>query len=251
MDGPGLRRTVALTILLSLSAALSLAQVRAGSSLTGPQPQTESEQTRTQQVQPKNLLTMDELTALDSKFHKEMDVAQDAFDREKFADAETAFSQLAQDTEDAIKRISVSTLAKNTFIEVDGVKKPATIQAETEWFARTLNKAQQKKNVAGILRGVTDMQKQAADLLSAGKYPEDRDAYRKSADLLAANRSQIETVSFSFSRPVPKTDDGKASRHIGRNSSPFCGTVTTGPLTTPKCRRKRFVEQFSPWPTRL
>lgn len=185
------------TILLALP-GVSSAQVRAGSSLTGPQVQTESQQTETQQSQPKNLVTLAELNELDAKFHKEMDAAQEAFDREAFGDAENGFSQLAQETEATIKRISVATLPKNSFLEIDGVRKPATIQAETEWFTRTLNKAQQKKNAAGILRKATDIQKQAAELLSAGKYPEDRDAYRKSADLLAENRSQIDDQVFQF-----------------------------------------------------
>lgn len=184
--------------LLLACSGVSRAQVRAGEPLTGPEVQTESEQTRRQQSQPKNLLTLDELNKLDAGFHKEMDAAQEAFDREAFGDAEGEFSRLAQETEAAIKRISASTLQKNGFLEIDGVRKPATIQTETEWFTRTLNQAQQKKNAAGILRKVTDIQKQAADLLSAGKYPEDRDAYQKSADLLAENRSQIDGDEFQF-----------------------------------------------------
>jgi hypothetical protein len=145
-----------------------------------------------------NLLTLAELTELDAGFHKEMDAAQEAFDREAFGDAEGEFSQLAQEIEATIKRISVSTPPKNSFLEIDGVKQPVTIQTETEWFTRTLNSAQQKKNAAGILRKVTDIQKQAADLLSAGKYPEDCDAYQESADLLAENRSQIDDGEFKF-----------------------------------------------------
>jgi len=127
-----------------------------------------------------------------------MDAAQEAYDREKFGDADDGFSQLAQEIEATIKRISVATLPKNSFMEVEGVKKPATIQAETEWFTRTMNKAQQKKNAADILRKATDIQKQAADLLSAGKYPEDRDAYQRSAELLTENRSRIADEEFQF-----------------------------------------------------
>jgi hypothetical protein len=166
--------------------------------MTGPPVQTESEQTRTDQPQPKNVLTIAEINELDVGFHKKMDAAQEAFEHEKFGDAEDGFSQLVQDVQGAIKRISVATLQKNTFIEIDGVKKPATMQTETEWFTRTLNKAQQKKNAAGVLRKVTEIQKQAADLLSAGKYPEDRDAYQKSTDLLTASRSQIDDGEFQF-----------------------------------------------------
>ncbi len=185
------------TILLAVP-CISRAQVHAGVPMTGPPVQTQSEQSRTDQPQPKNVLTIAEINALDVGFHKKMDAAQDAFDHEKFGDAEDAFSQLAQEIQDAIKRISTATLQKNSFIEIDGVKKPATVQTETEWFTRSLNKAQQRKNAAGILRKVTDIQKQAADLLSAGKYPDDRDAYQKSADLLTESRSQLGDTEFQF-----------------------------------------------------
>jgi hypothetical protein len=44
---------------------------------------------------PQNLIQMDELNMLDQKFHRELDAAQEAEDREKFADAEQKFSQLS------------------------------------------------------------------------------------------------------------------------------------------------------------
>jgi hypothetical protein len=185
------------TLLLALP-GISHAQVKAGVPMTGPPVQTQSEQSRTDQPQPKNVLTIAEINALDAGFHKKMDAAQDAFAHEKFADAEDGFSQLAKEIQDTIKRISTATLQKNSFIEIDGVKKPATIQTETEWFTRSLNKAQQRKNAAGILLKVTDIQKQAADLLSAGKYPDDRDAYQKATDLLAESRAQVDDTEFQF-----------------------------------------------------
>ena len=52
--------------------------------------------------------------------------------------------------------------------------------------------------MAHILRAATDIQKQAMDLLSAGKYPEDRDAYRKSAEFLVENRAQLDDPTFQF-----------------------------------------------------
>lgn len=177
---------------------LSRTQVKAGVPLTGPPVQTQSQQNGQNQPQPKNVLTIAEINELDAGFHKKMDAAQDAYDHEKFGDAEAAFSLLAEEIQAAIQRISTATLQKNSFMEIDGVKKPATTQTETEWFTRTLNKAQQRKNMAGILRKVTDLQKQAADFLGAGKYPEDRDAYQKSAELLAESRSQFGDQEYQF-----------------------------------------------------
>jgi len=146
----------------------------------------------------KNLMTIDELNALDAKFHKELDAAQDAFDREGFSDAEQGFAQLTQEIEDTIKRIAVSTMPKNSFLQIDGVKTPVTIQTETELFTRTLDKAKRKKEAAGVLRNVTDMQKQAMALLTAGKYPDDMDTYRKSLQALTENRSKLDDTTFQF-----------------------------------------------------
>jgi len=115
-------------------------------------PSTPFDQSPPKQAAPKNLLPLAELNALDLKFHQELDAAQDAFDRESFSDAERGLAQLTGEIEDTIKKIAVSTLPKNGFLEVDGVKKPAT--AETEWFTRILDKARNRKDAAGILRNV-------------------------------------------------------------------------------------------------
>ena len=104
--------------------------------------ETPPEQPQSKQSQAKNLLTLEELNTLDAKFHKELDAAQEASDGEKFGDAEQGFVQLMQEIEVALNRIAVSTFPRNSFMEIDGVKKPATVQTETEWFTRTLNKAQ-------------------------------------------------------------------------------------------------------------
>ena len=161
-------------------------------------PLTPLNQSPSKEPQPKNLLPLAELHALDVKFQKESDAARDSFDREAFGDAEQGYAQLIQEIEDTIKRIAVSTLPKNSFIEIDGVKKPATIQAETEWYTRTLDKAKSKKEAASLLRSVTDMQKQAMALLTAGKYPDDRDAYQKSVQTLSENRSKLDDATFQF-----------------------------------------------------
>lgn len=178
--------------------ALAGAQISSGGQLAGPHLETESEQTAGQKSPGKNVLPLAELDALDAKYHKELDAAQEAFDREAFGEAEGAFARLAQETEETIRRISAATLPKNSFIQVDGVRKPATIENETEWFTRTLNKALQRKNAAGILANVTGIQKQADDLLAAGKYPEDRDAFLKAADVLSQNRAQLDDQSFQY-----------------------------------------------------
>jgi cytochrome c556 len=147
---------------------------------------------------PKNLMKLEELNSLDAKFHKELDAAQDAFDREAFSDAEQGFAQLTQEIDDTIKRIAVATFPKNASFEIDGVKKPVNVQTETELFTRTLDKAKRKKDAAGILRNVADTQKQAMALLVAGKYPDDLDAYRKSTKALTENRSQLDDSTFEF-----------------------------------------------------
>ncbi len=54
------------------------------------------------------------------------------------------------------------------------------------------------KETAGALRKVAEIQKQAADLLNAGKYPGDRDTYQKSADVLTENHSHIDDAEFQF-----------------------------------------------------
>jgi hypothetical protein len=117
-------------------------------------PSTPFDQSPPKQAAPKNLLPLAELNALDLKFHQELDAAQDAFDRESFSDAERGLAQLTGEIEDTIKKIAVSTLPKNGFLEVDGVKKPATAETETEWFTRILDKARNRKDAAGILRNV-------------------------------------------------------------------------------------------------
>jgi cytochrome c556 len=150
------------------------------------------------EAQPKNLLPLEELRALDVKFQKEMEAAQDAFDREAFSEAEQGFAQLTQEIEDTIRKIAASTLPKNSFIETDGVKKPATIQTETEWYTRTLDKAKRKKEAASILQNVTGMQKQGMALMTAGKYPDDLDAYRKSLQALTENRPKLDDAMFQF-----------------------------------------------------
>ncbi len=147
---------------------------------------------------PKNLLTLEELNTLDAKFHKEMDVAQEFFDREKFADAQKGFADVAAEIDDTLKRIAVSTLPKNGTMEIDGVKKPATVQNETEWFGRTRDKVKRKQDQSGILANVTDLQKQAQDLLIAGKYPDDLQMYQRAADALAANHAQLDDEAFQF-----------------------------------------------------
>jgi len=161
-------------------------------------PSTPINQTPAKEPPPKNLLTLAELNTLDAKFHKELDAAQEAFDRETFGDAEHGFAQLSQEVQDLIARIAVSTLPKNSFLEIDGVKKPVTVQTETEWFTRIQDKAKRGKNAAAILRNVSDMQKQGMELLSAGKYPEDLEAYRKSLQAVTENRSQVDDSTFQF-----------------------------------------------------
>ena len=156
------------------------------------------EQSQSNGPQPKNLLTLAELNALDAKFHKDLDAAQDAFDREAFGDAEQGFAQLTQEIEDTIKKIAVSTMPKNSFFEIDGVKKPVTVQTETELFTRTLDKAKHRKDAAAILGNVSDTQKQAMALLTAGKYPDDLDTYRKSLQALTENRSKLDDSTFQF-----------------------------------------------------
>jgi hypothetical protein len=161
-------------------------------------PSTPIDQSTSKGSQPKNLLPLAELHTLDVKFQKETDAAKDAFDREAFSDAEQGYAQLIQEIEDTIKKIAVSTLPKNSYIEVDGVKKPATIQTETEWYTDTLDKAKRKKDASSLLRNVNDMQKQAMDLLTAGKYPDDLDTYRKSLQVLTENRVKLDDATFQF-----------------------------------------------------
>jgi hypothetical protein len=122
---------------------------------------------------------------------------KDAFDREAFSDAEQGYAQLIQKIDDAIKKIAVSTLPKNSFIEVDGVKKPATIQKRPNGTG-TLDKVKRKKDAASLLRNVNDVQKQAMDLLTAGKYPGDLDTYRKSLRVLTENRAKLDDATFQF-----------------------------------------------------
>ncbi len=151
-----------------------------------------------QEPQPKKLLTLAELNALDVKFHTELDAAQEAFDREAFTDAEQGFTQVTQELEDTLKKIVSSPLQKNGFLQIDGVKKPATTQTETEWFTRILDKAKRKKDASALLLNVTGIQKQAMALMTAGKYPDDLDAYRKSLAALIQNRSLMDDATFQF-----------------------------------------------------
>jgi hypothetical protein len=161
-------------------------------------PSTPFEQSQSKAPPPKNLLTLAELNTLDDKFHKELDAAQEAFEKEAFGDAEQGFAQLTQEIEDTIKKIAVSTMSKNSFIEIDGVRKPVTIQTETDLFTHTLDKAKRMKEASGFLGKVTDTQKQAMTLLIANKYPDDLDAYRKSLQALNENRALLDDASFQF-----------------------------------------------------
>ena len=184
-------RLFTVAVVLCCFAGISRAQVL----MSHPTPITQSP---ANEPPPKNLLTLAELNTLDAKYHRELDAAREAFDKETFGDAEQGFAQLIQEVEGTIKRIAASTLPKNGFFMLDGVKTPATVQAETALFTRTLDKAKRGKDSAGILRNVTDTQKQAMELMSAGKYPEDRDAWRKSLQALAENRSQLDDSTFQF-----------------------------------------------------
>jgi len=147
---------------------------------------------------PKNLISMDELNMLDQKFHKELDAAQEAEDREKFADAEQQFGQLADEVDAELKRIAVASFPKNATIEFDGVKRPVTTAVETEWFSRTRDKAQKGKDEAAVLNNVAGMQKQADDLLKAKKYPGDLDAYKKAAAALGESKTKVRDDTYKF-----------------------------------------------------
>jgi hypothetical protein len=77
-----------------------------------------TEQPRPKGPQPKNLMTLEELNSPDAKFHKEPDVAQDAFDREMLAMRKQGFAQLTQEIDDTIKRIAVATFPKNASFDI-------------------------------------------------------------------------------------------------------------------------------------
>ncbi len=147
---------------------------------------------------PKNLITMEELTALDQKFHKELDAAQAAEDGEKFADAEQQFGQLSDEVDALLKRIAVATFPKNSKMTVNGVQTPVTNQTEADWFGRTREKAEQGKTESGILKDVAGLQSQADDLLKAKKYPDDVEMYKKAASVLGENKTKIRDENYKF-----------------------------------------------------
>ena len=153
---------------------------------------------------PQNLINMDELNTLDQKFHKELDAAQEAEDREKFADAEQQFGQLSDEVDALLKRIAVASFPKNSTIEFDGVKRPVTAAVETEWFTRTRDKAEKGKAEAAVLNNAAGIQKQADDLLKAKKYPDDAETYKKAASVLGENKAKVreDTYQFFLSRSV-------------------------------------------------
>jgi hypothetical protein len=146
----------------------------------------------------KNLISMAELNTLDQKFHKELDAAQEAEDREKFAEAARQFAQLSDEVDALLKRVAVATFPKNSTIEFDGVTKPVTTAVETEWFSRTLDKAEKGKAEADILNNVAGMQEQAQQLLQAKKYPDDVEMYKKAAAVLGENKSKIRDENYKF-----------------------------------------------------
>ncbi|HVW11178.1 MAG TPA: hypothetical protein VHC90_21480 [Bryobacteraceae bacterium] len=124
---------------LFLSAQLDTDRTAGGGLVNQPQKEKAS----------KNLVTTEELTALDQKFRQELDAAQEAEDREKFAHAEQQFGQLSVEVDALLKRIAVATFPKNSKMKVNGVETPVTIQAESDWFGRTREKAEQGKAESG------------------------------------------------------------------------------------------------------
>jgi len=139
-----------------------------------------------------------ELNSLDQKFHKELDAAQDAEDREKFAEAAQQFAQLSDEVDALLKRIAVATFPKNSTIEFDGVTRPVTPAVETEWFSRTLDKAEKGKAEADVLNSVAGIQKQAQELLQAKKYPDDIEMYKKAASVLGENKTKVRDENYKF-----------------------------------------------------
>ncbi|HVW11179.1 MAG TPA: hypothetical protein VHC90_21485 [Bryobacteraceae bacterium] len=146
----------------------------------------------------KNLITLDEISKLDQKFHSEFDAAQQAEDGEKFAEAEKGFTQLSSEVDDLLKRIAVSVFPKNSFITVDGVKQPVTIPVETEFFGHMRDKAEKGKAEVSVLEDVTGLQNQADDLLKAKKYPDDVEMYKKAAELLGQNKTKVRDENYTF-----------------------------------------------------
>jgi len=153
---------------------------------------------RSKEKAPQNLIQMDELNTLDQKFHKELDAAQEAEDREKFADAEQQFGQLSEEVDALLKRIAVASFPKNSTIEFEGVKRPVTAAVEAEWFSRTRDKAEKGKAESGVLNNVAGLQKQADDLLKAKKYPDDLEMYKKAAAALGENKERVRDENYKF-----------------------------------------------------
>jgi hypothetical protein len=155
-------------------------------------------QSRAKQAPQKDVLTADDLHDSDQKFRVDLDVAQGDSAREKFREAQDHFALVIEETESFIKRIANASLPQNGFILMNGARIPMTVETETELFQGILTKARNGKLQAAALQNVADIQTQAADLLSAGKYPDARDTWQKAKDALALNRSQIDDSTFQF-----------------------------------------------------
>jgi len=146
----------------------------------------------------KNLMNLEELNTLDQKFHKELDAAQQAEDREQYADAGQQFGQLSDEVDALLKRIAVASFPKNSKMRVNGEEKPVSTQAEMDYFSGTRDKAEKGKAEAAALNNASGIQKQADDLLKAKKYPDDLETYKKAAEVLGENKTKIRDDTYKY-----------------------------------------------------
>ena len=138
----------------------------------------------------KPVITLDELSGADVRFHRELDAVDASIQGQKFSDADDQLTKLLSEIDDLLKRIAVTPIQKGS-LQVDGISQPANQETETAYFNRIREKATSEKTMSGVLAPIATLQKQAMDALVANRYIEARDDFRKSSEQLTANRAKI------------------------------------------------------------
>jgi hypothetical protein len=185
-----LAKAAALYLAIYVAAAgFSSAQIRlpnAGINMPPPAP----EERPDKKGAAKTVLTLEELSGADVRFHRELDAVDASIQSQKFSDADDQLTKLLAEIDDLLKRIAVTPIQKGS-MELDGVSEPANQETETAYFTHLREKAASEKAMSGVLAPIAALQKQAMDALVANHFIEARDAFRKSSDQLTANKAQI------------------------------------------------------------
>jgi hypothetical protein len=192
-----------------------------------------------QKAPPGNLITLNELSGADVRFHRELDAVDASIQGQKFSDADDELTKLLSEIDALLQRIAVSPIQKGS-LQLDGISQPANQGNETTYFTHIRENAAGKKATSGMLAPIAALQKQAMDALVANRFTEARDAYRKSSEQLVAHKAQI--MPAIYEEYAARSDSGEKASVTSYWSSEYArlrdryNTSTAEGLSTDKVR---------------